>query len=240
MIPRKGSYGIDAPTLLPIAGLLVLLNLFLAWFSRSWGPLIGAIVILGFLATGLYASLRGKFVVWSRVLDRLDLRGDEKIIDLGCGRGAVLLMAAQRLTTGRAVGADIWSRRDQSGNAIEATRENAIKEGVSEKVDLETADMTGLPFPSDSFDLVVSNVAIHNIKGSAGRHQAIDEALRVLRPGGRFAIADLFGTGDYVKWLRSLGVTSITRRNLGWRMWWGGPWMATHLVEGTKPVQAKT
>ena len=42
--------------------------------------------------------------VWAELLDTLNLRGDERILDLGCGRGAVLLMAAQHLTTGRAVG----------------------------------------------------------------------------------------------------------------------------------------
>jgi cyclopropane fatty-acyl-phospholipid synthase-like methyltransferase len=41
-------------------------------------------------------------VVWAELLDGLRLRGDERILDLGCGRGAVLLMAAQHLTTGRA------------------------------------------------------------------------------------------------------------------------------------------
>jgi arsenite methyltransferase len=50
------------------------------------------------------------------LLDRLGLRGDERILDLGCVRGAVLL-AAQHLTTGRAVGVDLWRSRDQSGLA---------------------------------------------------------------------------------------------------------------------------
>jgi protein-S-isoprenylcysteine O-methyltransferase Ste14 len=56
----------------------------------------------------LYTTLRGKFVVWAELLDKLGLRGDERILDLGCGRGAVLLLAAQHLTTGRAVGVDLF------------------------------------------------------------------------------------------------------------------------------------
>src|SRR6476646_9743913 len=93
------------------------------------------------------------------------VRGDEGILDLGCGRGAVLLLAAQHLTTGRAVGVDLWRKEDQSGNAMEATRHNAVVEGVEDRVELQTADMTLLPFANDSFDLVVSNVAVHNVKG---------------------------------------------------------------------------
>src|SRR5438270_621724 len=54
-----------------------------------------------------------KFAVWAELLDRLDLRGDERLLDVGCGRGAVLLMAARRLPRGRAVGVDVWSARDQ-------------------------------------------------------------------------------------------------------------------------------
>jgi cyclopropane fatty-acyl-phospholipid synthase-like methyltransferase len=69
------------------------------------------------------------------LLDSLDLRGDEHVLDLGCGRGAVLLMAAQRLTIGRAVGVDLWKTSDQSGNAEAATRRNADAEGVADRVD---------------------------------------------------------------------------------------------------------
>src|SRR5262245_2127198 len=63
----------------------------------------------------VYATRAGKFAVWAEVLDQLDLEGDERLLDVGCGRGAVLLMAAQRLPRGRAVGVDVWSAKDQSG-----------------------------------------------------------------------------------------------------------------------------
>lgn len=232
---RRGSYGIDAPGLLPVAGLLLVGNIVLGIFTRTPGPFIGAGFIALFWGLGMHASLRGKFVVWSRILDDLHLKGNENVLDLGCGRGAVLLMAAKRLNAGRAVGVDIWSRRDQSGNAAAATLRNAQAEGVADRVELETADMTSLPFENASFDVIVSNVAIHNIKTSAARRKAIDEAVRVLKPGGKLAIADLFATGDYVRWLRELGVSNVTRRSVGWRRWWGGPWMPTQLVTGIAP-----
>src|SRR6266487_3801412 len=83
---------------------------------------------------------------------------------------------------------------DQSGNSAEATRRNAIAEGVADRVELLTADMTALPFEDNSFDVVVSSLAIHNIPGRAGREKALTEAVRVLRPGGRLLIADVRGT----------------------------------------------
>src|SRR5205085_12049945 len=137
--------------------------------SRSIWPWVGAAAVAACSGLGFHASRRGKFVVWAELLDRLGLQGADRVLDLGCGRGAVLLMVAQRLTTGRSVGVDLWRRRDQSGNAAEATRRNAIAEGVSDRVDLYTADITALPFADDSFDVVVSSLAIHNIPGQAGR-----------------------------------------------------------------------
>jgi len=199
-------------------------------------PFAVAGLIAACAGCGLYASRRGKFVVWAELLDGLALRGDERVLDLGCGRGAVLLMAAQHLTTGRAVGVDLWRRGDQSGNAAEATRRNAVAEGVSDRVEIHTADMTALPFEDGCFDLVVSSLAIHNVKGRASRDRVIDEAVRVLRPGGRLLVADIWATARYRARLLELGMTDVARRNLGWRMWWSGPWLPTHLVTATKPI----
>jgi SAM-dependent methyltransferase len=92
---------------------------------------LGFAAVWLFLNAGIYtyATRAGKFAVWADLLDRLELKGDERLLDIGCGRGAVLLMAAQRLPRGRAVGIDLWSAMDQSGNAEEVTRRNAAPRG---------------------------------------------------------------------------------------------------------------
>jgi SAM-dependent methyltransferase len=231
---RRGSYGIDAPYLLVVPAVLILWNLIDGLLNRRIVSFAVVVILVASVGSGLYTSRRGKFVVWSKLLDSLALRGDEHILDLGCGRGAVLLMAADRLHAGRAVGVDLWNRSDQSGNSPAATRKNAEAEGVDERVDLHTADMTALPFANDSFDVVLSNVAIHNIKRARQRDAAIDEALRVLRPGGRLMIADIFSARRYARRLRTLQVRDLERRGLGWRMWWGGPWVRTTLITATK------
>lgn len=230
----KGSYGIDAPRLLPVLALLLIANLVQGVMSGKLWPILGAMVILGCAGLGFYASKRGKFLVWSKLLDRLELRGDEQILDIGCGRGAVLMLAAQRLTTGRAIGVDLWRQGDQSGNAIEATKRNAKAEGVADRVEVRTADMTALPFQNATFDVIVSSIAIHNA-GRLGRDKTIEEAVRVLRPGGRLMIADLLATRQYLARLKELGMTNLERINLGWRMWWTGPWLSTYLVIASKP-----
>src|SRR5678816_1836505 len=159
---RRGSYGIDAPYGPAFMAAIALLYLVMAITTGRWRMLVLAAFMLAILAYYLHGTLRAKFVVWARLLDQLHLRGDERILDLGCGRGAVLLMAAQYLTTGRAVGVDLWRSLDQSGNSLEATRRNAIAEGVADRVELHTGDMTALPFEDNSFDVVVSSLAIHN------------------------------------------------------------------------------
>jgi SAM-dependent methyltransferase len=231
----RAFYGIDAPYLLLVPIALILANIVQAVLTASPWPLAGAALVAAAMGWGLHTSLRGKFVVWAELLDSLALRGDERVLDLGCGRGAVLLLAAKRLTTGKAVGVDLWNKADQSGNAPDTTLHNAAAEGVADRVEVHTADMTSLPFADGTFDVVVSNVAVHNVPTRAGRDGAIDEAVRVLKPGGRLLVADLRGTRRYCDRLTELGMTGVARRGLGWRMWWSGPWLATRLVTANKP-----
>ena len=84
--------------------------------------------------------------------------------------------------------------------------------------------MAALPFENDSFDVVLSSLAVHNIKGRPGRDRAIEEAVRVLRPGGRLLIADIFGTGRYRAHLAELGMIDIVRGVV----WAGGCGGAAH------------
>ena len=238
---RRGDYGYDAPYALVIFaafGLACLLVATVAW-SDGETRNATALTIYGafFLANAasfLYTTRRGKFVEWERILDGLHLRGDEAVLDMGCGRGAVLTAVARRLTTGRVTGVDIWSRHDQSGNALHVTERNASLEGVRERVTIETGDMRTLPFPDNSFDLVVSSLAIHNIRSDADRRRAVAEGFRVLKPGGRIVIADIRATRTYAEALRALGAINVERRRLGWRFWWGNPIAATMLLTGCR------
>jgi SAM-dependent methyltransferase len=189
---HKGDYGYDgsfhtvsAGTQLAAVGaasaaLLAAAGLCLTRGKRLAAALAGAsaLQILGTAAWYIYVTRSGKFVVWDRVFDELRLRGDETVLDLGCGRGAVLLAAAKRLPQGRAIGVDLW-QADQTENSPEATLANAALENVGDRVEVRTADMTALPLADNSVDLVVSSLAIHNIPAHAGRRQALDEAVRV-------------------------------------------------------------
>jgi ubiquinone/menaquinone biosynthesis C-methylase UbiE len=145
-------------------------------------------------------------------------------------------MAATLLPEGKATGIDVWKTHEQSGNALSVTQSNAEREGVAERVVLDTADMRHLPFHDHSFDLVVSSMAIHNIADREGRMQAIQEAVRVLKPGGRLVMVDFRETPQYGKRLSEVGMADVIFQKLGWRFWYGGPWAAATLVKAQKPV----
>lgn len=238
---RRGDYGYDAPyalTTFAVVGLVCAIVAIVAWRN---GPVRLArmmmVYAVFFLANALsfyYTTRRGKFLVWNEILDTLHLRGDERVLDMGCGRGAVLTAVAKRLTNGRVTGIDLWSITDQSGNARDVTLRNASLEGVSDRVEIETGDMRALPFPDATFDVVVSSLAIHNIRSNAERDRAIAEAWRVLKPGGRLAIADIRATSRYAETLRTLGAAEVSRRGLGWRFWYGNPVAGTSLVTASK------
>lgn len=238
---RRGDYGFDG-NMIGLVAMVVVIAALVAAMSLQHAGHAGIAAVAAILAAYLivmigfyfHTTRHGKFTVWAEILCALRLRGDEHVLDAGCGRGAVLTMVGKQVPRGSAIGIDIWSKRDQSGNSIEATERNLAAEGVEEHCKVVTGDLRGMPFRDASFDLVVSSLAIHNVFGRASRSQAIAEIARVLKPGGRVAIADPAYTLTYAQQLEQLGFVDVRRRPLGWRFWWGPGFPTTTLVTGTK------
>ncbi|MBO0802236.1 MAG: class I SAM-dependent methyltransferase [Nocardiopsaceae bacterium] len=233
---RGARFGVDAPYVPAILGavgaIAVVIGALLS--AVGWLIVVGALFLLQAVVY-LHTTLRGKFRVWEKLLEQLGLDGGEQVLDLGCGRGAVLLAAARRLPDGMAHGIDLWRSGDQSGNHEEVTRHNAQAEGVGDRVRLHTADMRDLPFSDGSIDVVVSSLAIHNLRSDAERDAALDEVIRVLRPGGSLMIADIRYVRRYARHLSQAGLTGVQARGLGPEGWFGGPWQATSVVTASKP-----
>jgi arsenite methyltransferase len=154
---------------------------------------------------------RGKFRHRDFILGRHTWRGDERVLDVGCGRGLLLAGAARRAPSGHATGIDIWNAEDLSGNSIAATQRNLELEGVAARCSLLTEDARAMSFPDASFDLVVSNLCLHNIYDRTLRKKAISEISRVLRPGGVALLSDYKLTAEYAAELRNQGL-QVERR----------------------------
>ena len=171
------------------------------------GPAIGCLLGGGLMI--VYAEW-GKFRHRDRMLAMVPWTGGEIVLDVGTGRGLLAIGAAKRLTTGTAVGIDIWSPKDLSGNSADAFLANAEAEGVAERVEVRNGDAREMPFPDRSFDVVLSNVCLHNIPGREGRAEACREIARVLKPGGVALVSDFEKTLEYERTLTEAGL-AVTR-----------------------------
>lgn len=212
----KANYGLDAPSavkcllffgcgafaLTPFAFLVD--DPFWQLCALLLGP-TSSLIFFWISLSKVYSSKIKKPKLISKLIEELDLQPDQRLLDLGCGKGIFLIEAAKRLEPKNAYGVDIWDKYDHSDNSVGETLNNARKEGV--EVCIQTADIRSLPFPDGSFDAVVSSFAIHSIQGECGRDKALFEMLRVLKPGGKFFLLDIHYGQKYADFLKDLEIS---------------------------------
>ncbi len=215
---RRPEYGIDAPDLLrffAIAGSVALVVCLMAWRFPIIAILAGiaAIYLLGMGCLMLYYSKIAKLKDCEDLLNLIQWSGNEQVLDVGCGRGLMMIGAAKRLTSGRAIGVDLWQQQDQSDNNSAGTLTNAAIAGVTERIEVKTADMRELPFSDNTFDVVVSSWAVHNLEVVTDRQQALDEIMRVLKPNGRVVLADIVNQAEYAEYFKRHGMINVQLHN---------------------------
>ena len=123
------------------------------------------------------------------------------MLDLGSGAGLDVLLSARRVgPSGKAYGVDM------TDEMLDRARSNAREAGVENTAFLR-GEIEDLPLPDDSVDVVISNCVINL---SADKQRVLGEAFRVLKPGGRLAVADMVARG---------ALPDAVRRNL--ELWAG-------------------
>jgi arsenite methyltransferase len=175
----------------------------------------GALLLIEGLLFLFYVKV-GKYHHRDGMLSLHKWRGDEQVLDVGCGRGLLLAGAAKLLSGGgKATGIDIWSNVDMGGNSEAATIHNLKLEGISDRCTLLGIPAQEMPFPDGTFDVILSNLCLHNIYDRETRRQAVQQIVRVLKPGGVAILSDYKLTGEYAAQLQKAGL-AVERR-------WGNP-----------------
>jgi SAM-dependent methyltransferase len=238
---NAADYGIDGPVVLigliivaiVVAGLGLIAQYQIVPIRPRLAAFIGKFCIsivvfnLTCILLSIWSSKIGKIKEAERLLDTYDWKGNEKVLDVGCGRGLMLISAAKRLTIGKVVGVDIWDNKDQAGNSPENTIKNARCEDVAGRIEVLDSDARYLPFEDNTFNVVLSNKVFHNITNRQERKYAIQEIARVLKPGGWLGIIDSF---SYAEILKNIGWTNIQATKRRFHMFPPVKW-----TTGTKP-----
>jgi SAM-dependent methyltransferase len=137
--------------------------------------------------------------IQNKVLDLLvshiEWDGQGSALDIGCGSGALTIKVSQRYPVAGVTGLDVWGVKWGYGKA--QCEGNAALEGVGERTMFVHGSADHLPFRDGTFDLVVSNMTFHEVKPVADKLDLVREALRVVKPGGKFVFQDLFLIKSY-------------------------------------------
>ncbi|MCA9942920.1 MAG: class I SAM-dependent methyltransferase [Ardenticatenaceae bacterium] len=183
---------------LALLGIVLVIIAFALVSGEQWVIrvlLLAGAVLIGWVLTAVSRFVRRRWqrrsVVRQQILDAIPWRGDEAVLDVGCGSGMLLNGAAARLTSGKALGIDIWAKHG-GGGSLDLLYKQARVENVADRINFQEADARNMPFEDATFDVVLSSWALHHIsRSSQDFGDAVSEMMRVLKPGGRIVVLDI-------------------------------------------------
>jgi SAM-dependent methyltransferase len=130
--------------------------------------------------------------VHRRLLHQAGVRPGQRVLEIGCGTGNLLLAAKQTQPAATVVGVD------PDLTALARAHRKARRRGLAVQLDRGYADQ--LPYADDSLDVVLSSFMLHHVPADQ-REPAIREVRRVLRPGGALHLVDIAGAAPAAGWI---------------------------------------
>jgi arsenite methyltransferase len=213
---KKADYGQDMPGIIITTSIIGIIFMALAGLLYHHYYITGnllMVIIFALLAVlmfslsivGIWSSRYGKLILRDKVLSKLSFNGSESTLDIGCGKGLLLIETAKRTSTGKATGADLWDKTLEYSYTPQMALNNAQIEGVSDRVEVVTADVQAMPFANSSFDIVMTSLMMHHVPDI---NKALSEIVRVTKPGGTIVIADV-NSNRFVPMFKSLGLLRV-------------------------------
>lgn len=203
----KANYGNWVPAAFmrmawKIVGILFIFEVLdLIVLKNVWAAVILGVIFLAVLSLTLYmqkcrnlfdfnkGGLMGE--IHEFLVKHLMWNGNGTLLDIGCGAGALTIRCAKKFPNAKLVGIDYWGKEwsYEKGQC----ENNAVVEGVADRIHFEKGDAAKLNYANNTFDAAVSNFVFHEVKTQPNKRLVVREALRVIKNGGAFAFQDLFG-----------------------------------------------
>ena len=179
-------------SLLLILIALLPINLFIRIIS---GILALPFIYISFIIIYSYyqfAEFGGNFQskIHNLIVDRIRLRENTKVLDIGAGSAALTIKIAKTLIDSSFIGIDYWGEDWEYSKSI--CEMNAKYEGLEDSINFIKASASNLPFVDNEFDVIVSCLTFHEVKDERDKIKVFKEALRVLKKEGEFVFLDLF------------------------------------------------
>jgi ubiquinone/menaquinone biosynthesis C-methylase UbiE len=133
--------------------------------------------------------------VYNLIIQSLGTDVKGRILDIGSGNGVLAVKLAQQHENAEVTGMDYWGKDWEYSKSV--CERNAQAAKVESRVHFQKGDAAALDFASDTFDGVISNLTFHEVKSAADKRSVLQEALRVVKPGGVFAFVDYFYDAKY-------------------------------------------
>jgi SAM-dependent methyltransferase len=191
---------------------LAFLQPFLSLFALLFFAVSGYFILARFRFSPAGGDIQSKII--GLVLNRLEWNGRGQALDIGCGNGPLAIRLAGKYPSARVTGIDFWGRNWDYDRQV--CEQNARLAGVEGRTTFQKASASALPFENETFDLAVSNLTFHEVSDTSDKRKVLKDALRVIKPGGRFVFQDLFlwealyGTPEeLVRLVRSWGIRKV-------------------------------